>query len=138
MAHAGSLAVVGGESLDLKADRLHVDVQKGTALLEGNVAVQMGELAVSCPKVDIRYDEAPQVRWARGSGGVTAQIKGITATANVMALDVAERTVQLSGNVRLSRGRGWVEADRATIDINTRKVNLHDVKGSIPVQPPAR
>ena len=35
-------------------------------------------------------------------------------------------------------GRGWVTADAAQIDIATRHVTLDDVKGSIPVQAPAR
>lgn len=48
------------------------------------------------------------------------------------------RTIKLSGGVKLSRGRGWVTADSAAIDINTRKVTLEDVKGSIPVQAPER
>ena len=79
-----------------------------------------------------------QVRWAKGSGGVIAKLKGIEATAAQFEVDVAHRSVKLSGGVKLSRGRGWVTADSAAIDINTRKVTLEDVKGSIPVQAPER
>ena len=132
------LAVVAGETLDVKADKLDVDIQKGTAVLEGSVRTKMGELEVLCPKVDIRYDEAPKVRWARGSGGIKARMKGIEAAASSVEVDVARRTVKLAGGVRLTRGRGWVQADTATIDLSTRKVTLQDVKGSIPVEPPAR
>ncbi len=134
----GALAVVAGETLDLKADQLDVDIEKGTAVLTGNVVATMGELRIACPKVDIRYDEAPKVRWARCSGGVRAGIKGIDASANVVELDVARRRVQLSGGVRISRGKGWVQAERASIDVATMKVSLHEVQGSIPVEPPAR
>jgi lipopolysaccharide transport protein LptA len=130
--------VVAGETLDVKADKLDVDIQKGVAVLEGGVHAKMGELEVLCPKVDIRYDEAPKVRWARGSGGIKARLKGIEAAASSVEVDVARRTVKLAGGVRLTRGRGWVQADSATIDISTRKVTLQDVKGSIPVEPPAR
>jgi lipopolysaccharide export system protein LptA len=136
-AQAG-LATVGGEALDIKADTLNVDIDKGEATLLGNVRATLGELTVLCPKVEIRYDEAPQVRWARGSGGVEARLKGIVAQAAVVQVDVAERRVDLSGGVRLTRGKGWVEAGKASIDIATHKVTLQDVKGSIPVQPPAR
>jgi hypothetical protein len=98
----------------------------------------MGELSVTCPKVEIKYDEAPKVRWARGTGGVNANIKGIIAKAASVEVDVANRSVKLVGSVRLARGKGWVEAERAVVDIATRKVTLHEVKGSIPVEPPAR
>jgi lipopolysaccharide export system protein LptA len=86
----------------------------------------------------VRYDEAPNVRWARGTGGVSARIKGIAATANTVEVDVNRRSVRLEGSVKLSRGKGWVTADSATIDVATRKVVLNDVQGSIPVQTPAR
>lgn len=137
-AQAGPLAVVEGEKLDVRADKLDVDIDKGTAVLEGNVEATMGDLTVSCPKVEIRYDQAPRVRWAKGSGGVRARVKGIDATASSVVVDLAKRDVKLSGGVRLSRGKGWIEAGSATIDLGTRKVTLEDVKGSIPVQPPAR
>lgn len=137
-AQADPLAVVEGETLDIRAEKLDVDIDKGTAVLEGKVEARMGDLQVFCPKVEIRYDGAPRVRWARGSGGVRAKVKGIDATASSVIVDLAKREVRLSGSVRLSRGKGWVEAGKARIDLSTRKVTLEEVKGSIPVEPPAR
>jgi lipopolysaccharide transport protein LptA len=137
-AYAVPLAEVGGEALDITADRLEVDVAEGTAALEGNVRAAMGDLEVFSPKIEIRYDEAPRVKWARGSGGVRAKLKGIEATAHSIELDVVKRRVTLRGGVRLTRGKGWVKATKASIDLSTRKVTLHEVKGSIPVEPPKR
>jgi len=135
-AQADPLGVVAGEALDVTADRLNVNVEEGTAVLEGKVHAKLGELDVYCPTVEIRYDAAPQVRWARGTGGVRATVKGIEARASVVEVDVAKRQVKLAGGVDLRRGRGWVKAERATIDLATRHVSLRDVKGSIPVEPP--
>jgi lipopolysaccharide export system protein LptA len=137
-AHAGPLAVVAGETLDVRADSLEVDIARGSALLEGNVHAVLGDLEVDCARVEVRYDGAPNVRWAKGTGGVNARAKGFAATASAVEVDVVKRNVRLEGSVRLSRGRGWVTADTATIDLNTRKVVLNEVKGSIPVQTPAR
>ncbi len=137
-AHAGPLAVVAGEVLDVTADALEVNIEAGTAVLDGNVSVKLGELRVDCPRVEIRYDDAPRVKWARGSGGVHAEMRGIVADAAVVQVNVAERRVKLTGGVKLARGRGWVHADEATIDIKTRHVTLSDVKGSIPVSAPSR
>ena len=61
-AQADPLAVVAGETLDVKADKLDVDIVKGTAVLEGGVRAKMGELEVLCPKVEIRYDKTPKMR----------------------------------------------------------------------------
>jgi lipopolysaccharide export system protein LptA len=134
-ATADPLAVVEGEALDVSADHVEVDVERGTALLQGNVSTRLGELEVHCPSVEIRYDRSPRVSFARGTGGVSARLKGIDATASVVEFDAASRTVALHGSVRLSRGRGWVTAEHATVDIASGKVSLQEVKGSIPVDP---
>ncbi len=136
-AAAGPLAVVAGETLDLRADSLEVDMARGTALLDGKVHATLGDLQVDCAKVEVRYDEAPNVRWARGTGGVSARAHGFSATASSIEVDVGRRSVRLAGSVKLSRGKGWVTADSASIDLATRKIVLNDVEGSIPVKTPA-
>jgi len=135
---ADPLVVVDGQSLDVRADHLDVDIAKGTAVLKGNVRAVLGELEVECGQIDVRYDEAPVVRYARGSKDVTVRLKGIEAKAAGIEVDVARRSVRLQGGVRVSRGRGWVTAEAAQIDLATRHVTLDMVKGSIPVQAPAR
>lgn len=137
-AEADPLAVVDGEALDVSADRVDVDVEHGTALLTGNVSTRLGELEVHCPSVEIRYDRSPRVSFARGTGGVAARLKGIDATASVVEFDASSHTVAFHGNVRLSRGRGWVTAEHATVDVGSGKVSLQEVKGSIPVDPVKR
>lgn len=131
------LGVGGGEALGLQADKLDVDVSAGEALLTGNVSLTKGDLKVSCPRIDLRFDNSPHVKWAKGSGGVVADVRGVHAEAPEVELDLAKQVLELRGGVRLTRGQGWLQADRATIDIKTAKVSLTQVKGSIPV-PPAK
>jgi lipopolysaccharide export system protein LptA len=95
-----------------------------------------GALKVDCPRIDVRYDEAPRVTWAKGSGGVTADIRGVHAEAPEVELDLARHILELRGGVRLTRGQGWLNADKATIEISSAKVTLKDVKGSLPVALP--
>jgi lipopolysaccharide transport protein LptA len=135
---AEPLVVLGGEMLDVSAQRLDVEISKGQAILEGQVHIALGTLEAQCDRVDIKYDEAPQVRWARGSGNVRLSVKGIVATAQSMEVDVINKRAQLLGNVRLTRGRGWIAAEKASIELVTNRVSLEEVKGSIPVAPPTR
>ncbi len=137
-AQADPLIVVDGQSLDVRADHLDVDIAKGTAVLKGNVRAVLGDLELECGKIDVRYDEAPVVRYARGSDAVTVRLNGIEAKASTIEVDVARRSVRLQGGVKVSRGRGWVTAEAAQIDLATRHVTLDAVKGSIPVQAPSR
>jgi len=125
-----------GEALQMSADHLDLDVEARTALLTGHVKLARGAMTLSCPRVDVRYDQVPHVTWARGSGGVVAEVKGVRAEAPDVEVDLGARTMELRGGVRLTRGDGWITAERATINIATARVTMSDVKGSIPVPRP--
>jgi len=124
---------MAGEAVLLQADRLEIDLMAGEATLTGKVTLTRGDLVVNCPRVDLRFDHAPHVIWARGSGGVTADVRGVHAEAPSAELDLARQTLDLSGGVKLARGQGWLTADSARIEIATARVSLVQVKGSIPV-----
>ncbi len=134
---ADPILAVGGDALNLQADKLDVDVSTGEAVLTGNVALSKGDLKVACPRIDLKFDNTPHVKWAKGSGGVVADVRGVHAEAPEVELDLSRQILDLRGGVRLTRGQGWLQADRATIDIASAKVTLAQVKGSIPV-PPAK
>jgi lipopolysaccharide export system protein LptA len=132
---ADPVLAVGGDALSLQADRLEVDVSSGEALLTGNVTLTKGDLKVACPRIDLKFDTAPHVKWARGSGGVAADVRGVHAEAAEVELDLSRQVLDLRGGVKLTRGQGWLQADHASIDIASAKVTLAQVKGSIPVPP---
>ena len=120
-------------ALEMSAEHLDLDVEAKTAVLTGRVKLTKGAMTVSCPRVDVRYDSVPHVTWAKASGGVVAEVKGVKAQAPDAELDLAQKTLELRGGVRITRGDGWITAERARIDIATAKVSMTDVKGSIPV-----
>src|SRR5580700_5491262 len=124
---------IGNEAVALQADRLDIDILAGEATLTGKVTLSKGDLTVSCPRIDVRFDHAPHVTWARGSGGVTADVRGVHAESPFVELDLAKQLLDLRGGVRLTRGQGWLTADSARIEIATAKVSLTQVKGAIPV-----
>src|SRR5580700_8031310 len=123
----------GGDLVALQADRLDIDILAGDATLTGKVTLSKGDLTVSCPRIDLRFDHAPHVTWARGSGGVTADVRGVHAEAPSVEVDLTRQVLDLRGGVKLTRGQGWLAADSARIEIPTAKVSLAQVKGSIPV-----
>jgi lipopolysaccharide export system protein LptA len=119
----------------MQADQLEVDVGTGSAVFTGNVSLAKGDLHVSCPRIEVKFDASPHVSWARGSGGVTADLRGVHAEAPEVELDLTKQLLELRGGVKLTRGQGWLQAEKASIDIATVKVTLAQVKGSIPVPP---
>jgi lipopolysaccharide export system protein LptA len=133
LARAEILGGVGAEPVKLQADQLDIDILRGEATLTGKVTLSSGDLTVNCPRIDLRFEHAPHVTWARGSGGVTADVRGVHAEAPSVELDLAKQVLELRGGVKLTRGQGWLTADSARIEIATAKVSLTQVKGAIPV-----
>jgi lipopolysaccharide export system protein LptA len=131
---AGAESMLGGDAaVALQADKLDIDILAGEATLTGKVTLSKGDLVVSCPRIDLRFDQTPHVTWAKGSGGVTADVRGVHAEAPSVELDLSKQVLDLRGGVKLTRGQGWLTADSARIEIATAKVSLTQVKGSIPV-----
>ncbi len=134
-AGADPLLEVGGDKVNVEAERLDVDVNAGEAVLTGKVVLSKGDLKVSCPRIDLKFNLQPHITWAKGSGGVMADVRGVHAEAPEVTLDLVKQSLELRGGVRLSRGQGWLQAEKATIDIASAKVTLTQVKGSLPVPP---
>jgi lipopolysaccharide export system protein LptA len=133
LARATEILGVGGDTVTLQADRLDIDIMPGEATLTGKVTLSKGDLVVNCPRIDLRFDHTPHVTWARGSGGVTADVRGVHAEAPSVEVDLIRQVLDLRGGVKLTRGNGWLTADTARIDLPTAKVSLTQVKGAIPV-----
>lgn len=120
-------------AIKLSADKLDVDIDQKRGLLEGHVKLERGDMRVTAPRVEVRYDELPHVTWLKATGGVIAEVKGVRAEAPEAEFDVAARTLTLGGGVRIARGDGWIRAAKATVHIGTGKISLHEVTGEIPI-----
>ncbi|MDB5213521.1 MAG: hypothetical protein JWO86_1448 [Myxococcaceae bacterium] len=135
-ADADPLLDVGKGDVGVQADRLEIDVATGSAILTGQVVLSKGDMAVRCPRVELKFDASPHLNWAKGSGGVVADVRGVHGEAPEVELDMKKQILELRGGVRLSRGQGWIQADKATIELANGKVTATQVKGSIPVPKP--
>ncbi len=133
-ATADPLLDMGKGDVSVQADKLEVDVATGSAILTGQVVLSKGDMAVNCPRVDLKFDTSPHLNWAKGSGGVVADVRGVHGEAPEVELDLKKQVLELRGGVKLSRGQGWIQADKATIELATARVTATQVKGAIPVQ----
>lgn len=124
---------VGKGDVNVQAEKLEVDVATGSAILTGQVLLQKGELVVHCPRIELKFDTSPHLHWAKGSGGVVADVRGVHGEAPEVELDLKSQVFELRGGVKLSRGQAWIQADKATIELATARVTATQVKGTIPV-----
>ncbi|HEY6560484.1 MAG TPA: LptA/OstA family protein [Polyangiaceae bacterium] len=137
-APAARLLELEGRELSVRADQLEIDVAREVMVLRGNVQARLGELLLSCPTVEARYDADAHLKSARCSAGATAKMKGFSATAQTVDIDVLRRRLRLDGQVRVVRGGGWLHAETAEVDLVTGRVSLNQVRGSIPLESPAK
>jgi lipopolysaccharide transport protein LptA len=121
------------EPVRVVADKLDIDLEAKSAVLSGNVRLERGTMKVRAPRFDVRYDEVPNVVWAKGTGGVVAEVKGAKAEAPEVEIDLKKQSLALRGGVRLTRGEGWIKAEQATIDMASGKVALTGVEGVLTV-----
>ena len=135
-AEAEPLLDVGKGDVSVQAEKLELDVATGSAILTGQVVLSKGDLNVRCPRVELKFDTSPHLNWAKGSGGVVADVRGVHGEAPEVELDLKKQILELRGGVKLSRGQGWIQADKATIELGSGKVTATQVKGSIPVPKP--
>lgn len=127
-----NLDVTRGD-VSVQAEKLEVDVAQGSAVLTGQVVLTKGDLGVRCPRFELKFDATPHLTWAKGSGGVVADVRGVHAEAPEVELDLRKQLLELRGGVKISRGQGWIQAEKATIELATARVTASQVKGSLPV-----
>ena len=132
-AFAAPILEMGPGNVEIQAELLEIDISNQTAILSGSVSLTKGDLSVKCPKLEVHFDTSPHVRWAKGSGGVVADVRGVHGEAPEVELDLSKQSLELRGGVRLTRGQATLEATRTTIDLSSGKVTAHQVKGSLPV-----
>lgn len=132
-AEADPILDVARGDVSVQAEKLEVDVAQGSALLTGQVVLTKGDLGVRCPKFELKFDATPHLTWARGSGGVVADVRGVHAEAPEVELDLRKQLLELRGGVKISRGQGWIQASSAQIELATARVTASQVKGSLPV-----
>ena len=80
-AEADPLLDVGKGDVSVQADKLEVDVATGSAVLTGQVVLSKGDMNVRCPRVELKFDTSPHLNWAKGSGGVVADVRGVHGEA---------------------------------------------------------
>lgn len=127
---------IEAELLTIQAEQLELDAGARAAVLTGKVRMARGGLVLHAPRVEVSYEGdggSPRVTWAKASGGVVAEVQGVRAEAPEVELDLIKHVLELRGGVRVTRGGGWLTAERASIHTETLKLSMSEVKGSLPI-----
>jgi lipopolysaccharide export system protein LptA len=118
--------------LDVRADKLEVDWGSARAVLDGHVQLRRGDILVTCPRVEGRFDGSARLLSARGLGPVTADFRGTHAEADDVEVDMSQKVIRLKGHVKVTRGGARMTAERGTIEFASAHLTLEEVHGVLP------
>ncbi|HVH01717.1 MAG TPA: lipopolysaccharide transport periplasmic protein LptA [Amaricoccus sp.] len=111
------------QPVEITSDRLDLDQAAGTAVFAGGVKVGQGALRLAADRVEVSYDEgggaaAGTVRRMVATGNVTLSNGEEAAEAERATYDVATGRVEMEGNVLLTQGGNALSSQRLRIDLN--------------------
>ena len=93
--------------VEMSADNLRVNQADGSATFTGNVLIAQGEMKLQAGEVTVIYAEGGQqrIQSLHATGGVTLVSGPDAAEAQEAMYDVADGTIDLSGDVVLTQGQ---------------------------------
>lgn len=110
------------QPVEITSDRLDLDQSAGTAVFTGGVKVGQGALRLAADRVEVSYDEgggaAGTVRRMVATGNVTLSNGEEAAEADRATYDVASGRVEMEGNVLLTQGANALSSQRLSIDLD--------------------
>ncbi len=105
------------DPIEVTAENLMIDQDKGTALYTGNVIAGQGDMRLLAPRVlVIANDDQSEVEKMEARGGVTLISGEDAAEAEEADFLVAEDIVLLRGDVLMTQGLNAITSDEAVID----------------------
>ncbi len=113
--------------VEVTADGLSVDQTTGQAVFSGSVLIIQGALRLSAAQVAVEYGttgESSDISSLIANGDVLFVTASDEAQADKAVYDIANATVEMTGNVLLSQGPAVVSADAMFINLDTGAATL--------------
>lgn len=117
--------------VEITADKLEVTKQNQSAVFSGNVEAKQGNITIKSDKMMVYYTEnkgkgtgGSSVSKVETTGNVILSTPDEKATSNIGIFEVAKNTIELSGNVVLTRGKNMVKGDKLLYNLTTGQSQL--------------
>ncbi|OUD09635.1 lipopolysaccharide transport periplasmic protein LptA [Marivivens niveibacter] len=121
----GGIQADSSAPVEITADSLSVDQETGIAAFSGNVLITQGELRLSAGSVEVVYDDdSGDITRLIASGGVTFVTATDAAEAQTAVYDLADNTLNMTGDVLITQGRSAIAADSMRVNLATGKAQL--------------
>lgn len=142
MSPAGCPDVGAEEKIEIAADQSEFRQKEKTVILTGAVDVQQGALQVQANEIVLNYEpsvdqsesdtQSGTVTSLLAKGSVRIECNNERARGQRAYYDVAQRTIELTGNVFLTREGNILQGERLNIDLNSGRSRIVGVTSSKP------
>ena len=110
--------------IEITADSLEVEQERQVATFIGTVDAQQGDLRLRADTVRVYYQDKTTgggrtISRIEASGDVFVSSLGETAKGDDGVYDVVARTIELTGQVTLTRGQNVIHGDRLELDLDS-------------------
>ncbi|NBR90832.1 MAG: lipopolysaccharide transport periplasmic protein LptA [Rhodobacteraceae bacterium] len=114
----GTMAQDTSLPVEVTAENLSVDQEKGTAIFTGDVVIVQGEMRLAAPWVLVVYSEdQSKVMRLEAKNGVTLVSGPDAAEAERADYSIESGVVVMRGNVLLTQGKNALTANEMTVNL---------------------
>ncbi len=129
----------GGEGVSdmitIESDHLDVDTQKGEAVFTGNVKATQGNITVQGARLTLRFDDATRtVSTLVAEDDVFIHWQDRQATCDKAVYHLEGETLDLSGDVLITRGEERLSGQRVSVDMKTNHQTVEGEGGRVQIR----
>ena len=134
---AGELIVSGTESdmIEVEADRLDVNTEKGEATFQGDVKAMRGDMVITSKILRLYYDNATsKVNQLIAEEDVALAWQDKKGLCNKAVYLLDEQKIMLIGNVNITRGDEMLSGQKVTFDMASDRQVVEGQGGRVKIR----
>jgi lipopolysaccharide export system protein LptA len=123
------------DMIDIESDRLEVDTQKGEAVFTGNVRANQGDIVIHGQRLTLTFGGAEQkIDTLTAEQNVLIRWQDREATCEKAVFNPGDETLDLTGDVVVTRGVERLSGERVTVDMKTDRQMVEGKGGRVRIR----
>jgi len=127
--------VVSADMIDIESDHLEVDTQKGQAVFTGNVKANRGGIVIHGQRLTLIFGGAERkIETLTAEQDVIIRWQDKEASCEKAVFRPGDETLDLTGNVVVTRGVERLSGERVTVDMKTDRQTVEGQGGRVKIR----
>lgn len=122
-------AETASSEVEVEAERVELDRERGEALFVGGVVLRHGALELRCERLRALVNDEGRLIAMEASGAVQVVARGLRATARSARYEPAAGLVTLGGDPTVRRGSSVLRGRSIVVEIHSGRVTIEEAHG---------